>query len=86
VKRTLARVKNRDGGTVKTKLIIKEPKRDKFRMIPLPRFVVKALKAHRARQAEEKLFLGQAYQDNGLVFCTEEDGKLLDPAKCTEAL
>jgi integrase len=46
--------------------------------IPLEDDLVKSLKAHLARQAQERLFFGQAYQDNGLVFCTE-DGKLIWP-------
>lgn len=33
---------------------------------------------HKARQAEEKLLLRQAYQDYGLVFC-QADGNPIDP-------
>lgn len=78
VKRTLTRVKNRSGGPLKTELIFKEPKRGKFRTVPLAGFVVEAVKAHKAKQNEERLFCGQNYRNNGLVFCTE-DGKPLDP-------
>jgi len=39
---------------------------------------VKVLGGHRRRQAEERLALGQAYEDHGLVFC-REDGRPLDP-------
>jgi integrase len=43
--------------------------------------MVDALKAHKARQAEERLFLGAAWQDNGLVFPstigTPQDGSNL---------
>ncbi|NSW83570.1 MAG: site-specific integrase [Syntrophothermus sp.] len=57
---------------VKGKAIYQEPKTEKARrVIPLPRDVVLALKAHKARQAKEKLLAGPSYQDNGLVFCTE---------------
>jgi integrase len=38
------------------------------RTIALKPAVIEALKAHKARQAEERLFLGAAWQDNGLVF------------------
>jgi integrase len=38
------------------------------RTITLKPAVIEALKGHRARQAEERLFLGAAWQDNGLVF------------------
>lgn len=52
--------------------IFQEPKTEKARrIIPLPRDVVAALKAHRAKQAQEKLLAGVAYQDSGLVFATE---------------
>jgi len=38
------------------------------RTIALKPAVVEALKSHRARQNEERLFLGPAWQENGLVF------------------
>jgi integrase len=46
--------------------------------IPIPQECLAALKQHKARQAEEKLLLGQAYQDHGLVFC-QANGKPIDP-------
>lgn len=39
---------------------------------------IKELKAYRKRQLQEKLLLGEAYQDGGLVFC-KEDGTPIDP-------
>jgi integrase len=39
---------------------------------------VAALRAHRARQAAEKLAWGPAYADSGLVFC-KEDGTPIAP-------
>jgi integrase len=36
------------------------------------------LRQHKAQQAQEKLLLGQAYEDHGLVFC-QADGKPIDP-------
>jgi integrase len=36
------------------------------------------MRQHKARQAEEKLILGQAYEDYGLVFC-QPNGKPIDP-------
>jgi len=81
VKRTVARVRQ-EGGPTKTKLIFKEPKRGKFRTVPLAGFVLQALREHKKRQAQEKLFFGQAYQDNGLVFATE-DGRPIDPRNFT---
>lgn len=40
--------------------------------------VVEEFKRHKARQAQEKLLLGAAYQDHGLVFF-QVDGNPLDP-------
>ncbi|MBE3585827.1 MAG: site-specific integrase [Thermoanaerobacter sp.] len=82
VRRTLARAKV-EGGPTRTALVLKEPKTGKSRrLVVLANFVLQALKAHKARQAQEKLFFGQAYQDEGLVFCTEE-GKPIDPRNFT---
>jgi len=44
------------------------------RAIPLPASVATELRAHRATQAEWKLKLGAAYEDNGLVFASETGG------------
>ncbi len=38
----------------------------------LPRHAVAALRAHKKRQAEERLAAGDLWQDNGLVFCHED--------------
>lgn len=66
VRRELVRVKDPDTG--KGVLIFQEPKSEKGRRsIPLPEWAVAALKAHRKRQLEEKLALGEAYEDNGLA-------------------
>ncbi len=40
------------------------------RMIPLPVAAVAALRAHRIRQIEERLFAGQHWREHGLVFPT----------------
>jgi integrase len=55
------------------------PKSGKGRAVRLPKRAVEALKAHRARQAEEKLKAGPLYQDTGLVFATEV-GTPLEPS------
>nr|WP_018086887.1 site-specific integrase [Desulfurispora thermophila] len=69
VKRTLARVRIADTG--KSVLLFSEPKTESGkRSIPLLPEVVQELKKHRARQAQEKLFFGQEYQDQNLVFAT----------------
>jgi len=65
-------VEAKDPGTGKRALVFQDPKSEKGRRsIPLPDWAIAALKAHRKRQLEEKLALGEAYQDNGLVFATE---------------
>ncbi|MGI9953363.1 site-specific integrase [Moorellaceae bacterium AZ2] len=79
INRTLVRVRTEEGPG-RTELVYQEPKTEKSREpVPIPKVVLEELKRHRARQEEEKVFWGRAYQDNGLVFCTE-DGKPLDPA------
>ena len=49
-----------------------KPKTEKgSRLIALDPATVTALRSHRARQAEERLLWGPAYNDSGLVFTTE---------------
>jgi len=48
------------------------------RTVTVPAACITVLKRHKAKQAEEKLFLGQAYKDQGLVFC-QADGMPIDP-------
>jgi integrase len=55
------------------------PKSGKGRTIRLSSRAVEALKAHRARQAEQKLKLGDLYEDTGLVFASER-GTPLEPS------
>lgn len=55
-------------------LHFKQPKTQKGRRkVALPQITVEALKRHKAQQAQEKLLLGPAYKDNGLV-CARPDG------------
>jgi integrase len=76
VRRSLARVKPEKEVS---RLVFQEPKTpNSRRLIPLPEETTRELKTHKARQAQERLFFGQAYQDNGLVFATE-DGRPIDP-------
>jgi integrase len=44
------------------------------RSLILPQRAVQALRAHKKRQAAERLAAGEAWHDNGLVFC-HEDGR-----------
>ena len=53
------------------------------RRIALTDDSIKALKAHRRNQAQERLLMGEAYQDNNLVFC-KPDGTYLDPREVTK--
>lgn len=53
------------------------------RNIALTDDAVRELKAHKRRQAEERLHIGGAYQDNGLVFC-KADGTAIDPREFTK--
>jgi integrase len=75
VRRQLVRAK---GGPV-----FHEPKTDAgVRTVTLPAEVLRELKAHKARQAQEKLLLGNAYEDSGLVFC-QANGRRLEPRNFT---
>lgn len=56
----------------------KAPKNDKVETIAMPDALVAVLRAHRAVQAEERLFLGPAYNDQGLVFA-HADGSAIRP-------
>jgi len=47
------------------------------RSLELPDLALKAIGAHRARQAHERLVAGELWQDNNLVFCTR-NGPPLD--------
>lgn len=65
----------RTGGTLQLVPLKTERSR---RTLPLPAFVLEALRRHRARQLEERLALGAAWQEHGLVFATER-GTPLEP-------
>ncbi len=53
------------------------------RSVSLTDDAIRELKAYRKRQAQEKLLMGEAYRDNGLVFC-KEDGTPIDPREFTK--
>jgi integrase len=55
-----------------------EPKNGRHRAVALDPATLAALRAHRARQAAERLRWGPAYRDSGRVF-TREDGSELHP-------
>ena len=66
-----------DGNT--TKLMFQEPKtKSGKRSIPLQSSILEELKELKENQEKEKNFAGSAYEDNGLVFCTEL-GKPMEP-------
>lgn len=56
---------------VEGKLTIVSPKTAKARRtLTLPAFVIQSLRAHRAQQAQERLYNADRWQDNGFVFCS----------------
>ena len=57
-------------------------KSGKVRVVDLDPATVAALREHRRAQAAERLALGAAYQDRGLVFC-REDGEPVHPERLT---
>jgi integrase len=74
VRKSLSRVKQDDGTTRLEFSDVKTPK--SRRLIPLPDEAVRELRAHKARQNQEKLKLGEAYQDRGMVFATVLGGPI----------
>ncbi|HXH09528.1 MAG TPA: site-specific integrase [Alphaproteobacteria bacterium] len=85
VRQELIRVATHDatGSDRKTRLIVQAPKTEQSRRtIPIPADIVEALKHHKARQAEERLLMGAAYEDHGLVFC-QANGQPIDPRNFT---
>lgn len=60
-------------------LRFKSPKTDRSRRaIALPMYTVEVLRAYKAEQAKQRLALGPAYQDHGLV-CARADGSPTPP-------
>ena len=61
----------KEGERIKKPLEFQDPKTKKSkRTVPLAKDVIKALRAHKAGQAQEKLFHGQHYHNNDLVSIT----------------
>lgn len=58
---------------------LSSPKGGRTRSFALDAVTVRELRAHRARQIQEKLAWGEGYEDSGYVF-TREDGTPLQPA------
>lgn len=78
VTRTVNRVRLPDGSR-RTTLSVQEPKTAAGRRsVPLPPSVLLALRQWRARQNEERLIMGDAWVDTGLVFTTPL-GTMVDP-------
>lgn len=62
-----------------SKLIFQQPKTAKSsRSIPIPESIIHELKAHKNRQNQERLLIGEGYKDNDLIFC-QVDGRPLNP-------
>jgi integrase len=59
-------------------LVFREPKGRSKRVVPLPPELVPVLRAHRAAQLRDRFAVGDAWQDNDLVFC-RPDGQPIDP-------
>lgn len=66
-------------------LSFKEPKTARSRRtVTLPQRTVRELKAHRARQAQQRLLVGLGYNDLDLVFA-QADGRPVDPDAISSA-
>ncbi len=69
----------------KAGLAFKQPKTQKGRrVVTLPPMTTDALRRHKAEQAKERLLLGPAYCDHGLVLA-QADGQPFNPDKVTRA-
>jgi integrase len=84
---TVARQLRREDGPINPEtgkheggsLVLVDPKTEKSRrQVDLPDFVVVSLRAHKARQAAERLKVGASWQEGGYVF-TSGIGTPLDP-------
>jgi integrase len=62
----------------KSGLAFKRPKNEKVRAIVIASDLIAVLRTHKAKQAEERLFLGEAYKDLNLVFA-RPDGLPVTP-------
>lgn len=79
VTHSVKRVKSPPGEATKTHIVVGELKtRRSRRTLFLTPQLVELLRKHRARQTEERIAAGRAYQDRGLIFPTEI-GTPLDP-------
>lgn len=76
VRHTITAVDNPNGGGMK--LIHGEPKSGKGRRVDLDAETVAVLRSWKAQQAQDRLALGGAWPNHGLVF-TREDGALFHP-------
>jgi integrase len=64
---------------LKGKLVIQPPKTEKSdRVLDIPKILLQKLREHRSRQLEEKMAVGQNWQETGLVFTTSL-GTPIDP-------
>jgi integrase len=82
VRQTLARARiyGTSEAKTRTRLIFQEPKTpESRRTIPIPAEGIEALKRHKAKQAQERLLMGEAYHDHGLLFCYP-NGRPIAPA------
>jgi integrase len=71
IRQCLQRIGGKRFGTGPGKLQFVEPKTDRSRRtLRMPDAIVRALRAHRVRQLEERLSAGSAWVENGLIFTT----------------
>lgn len=68
--------------TIGNAAVVGAPKSGRGRAVALDQVTVSTLRTHRARQNEERLGWGPAYEDGNLVFC-RENGTLLHPNEIT---
>ena len=70
-------------GTLKNVVLGKTKTETSNRVIPLEKTLAEVLKSHKAKQAQEKLLAGEAYQNNKMVFA-EPDGSIIVPTNISQ--
>lgn len=74
IRRQISRITQDDGSTIMDYAPLKTP--SAYRTIKLPAIALSELKAHKARQAQEKLLAGKIYTKEDLIFCSTWGEKL----------
>jgi integrase len=76
VRQTVLALRDVDADVGRRQTAFGGPKTDRERVVSLPASTVAVLRAHRKRQLEERLLVGEAYHDQDLVFAAPDGGPI----------